>query len=413
MPAATAPAALVFAGGADGLISLDGGPHFTALAPGPAGVADPAAAVRHALANPVEFPGLDRAVIPDDRVAVALSEDLTHPAAVVAGVVGELKKGGVAAGAIDLVRAAGPCGGRHGGDPRGDLTRDDAAAVTFTRHDPEDEEACAYLASTAAGDRVYLARAAVEADVVVTCGALRYDPLLGVAGTYSVLMPGLSDEQAVRKARGQGHGELGPDDSRPLRQLGDEVGWLLGSLFSVQTVPAADGGTAAVLAGGADAVLRAGRARLNDMWTVRADRRADAVLVAVAPGSHDRWAATARALDAARRLVARGGRIVCLTDLAGSPPPGLAELAKADEPADVLAGLRQFRPPDLLAATAWANAARHARLVMLSGLDDALSDDLFAVPVAEPAEALRALADAETVAAIGGGQFVWAEVAES
>ena len=159
-------------------------------------------------------------------------------------------------------------------------------------------------------------------------------------------------------------------------------------------------------------MLRAGRDRLRDLWRVTADRRAGAVLVAVAPGSHDRWAATARALDAARRLVARGGRIVCLTDLAGDPPPGLAELAKADEPADVLAGLRRFRPPDLLAATAWANAARHARVVMLSGLDDALSEDLFAVPVAEPAEALRALDGADGVAAVGGGQFVWADVRE-
>ena len=412
MPAAAAPAELTFAGGADGLVRLEAGERFTVLAPGPAGLADPAAAVAAALANPVEFPGLDRAVIPDDRVAVALAADLTDPAAVVAGVVGELKKGGVAADRIALIRAAGPAGGRFGGDPRGGLSRADAAAVTFARHDPGDAEGCAYLASTASGDRVYLARGVVESDVVVTCGALRYDPLLGVAGTYSVLMPGLSDEQAVLKARGQGHAELGPDDDRPLRQLADECGWLLGSLFTVQTVPGADGGTAAVLAGGADSVLRAGRAALRESWRVAADRRADAVLVAVAPGAGDKWAATARALDAARRLAKRGGRIVCLTDLAGSPPPGLAELAKADEPADVLAGLRQFRPPDLLAATAWANAARHARIVLLSGLDDGLAEDLFCVPASEPGEALRAVERADTAAAIGGGQFVWAEIAD-
>ena len=411
MPTAAAPAELTFAGGSDGLLSLDVGEKFTVFAPGPVSVPDPAAAVAAALANPVEFPGLDRAVIPDDRVAVALAPDLTDPASVVAGVVGELRKGGVAADRIALIRGAGPAGGRFGGDPRGGLSRSDAQAVTFTRHDPEEENACAYLASTASGDRIYLARGAVEADVVVTCGALRYDPLLGVAGTHSVLIPGLSDEQAVLKARGQGHAELGPDDDRPLRQLADECGWLLGSLFTVQTLPAADGGTAGVLAGGAETVLRAGRQRLRDLWRVTADRRADAVLVAVAPGSGDKWAATARAMDAARRLVVRGGRIVVLTDLAGSPPPGLAELAKADEPADVLPGLRQFRPPDLLAATAWANAARHARIVLLSGLADDLAEELFAVPVSEPAEALRAIDRADTAAAIGGGQFVWAEVA--
>ena len=351
-------------------------------------------------------------MIPDDRVTLALDPHLTDPAAVVAGVWGELARGGVAADRFALVRGAGPAGGRHGGDPRGDLPRAVAAAATFTRHDPEDESACGYLAATAAGDRVYLARPVLEADVVVACGALRFDPLLGVAGTNSVFLPGLSDEQAVLKARGQGHAELGPEDDRPLRQLADETGWLLGTQFAVQTIPAADGGTAEVLAGGSDAVLRRGRRRLDDLWRVTAPARSDVVLVAVAPGAADRWAATARALDAARRLVSRGGRIVALSDLAGSPPPGLAELARAEEPADVLKSLRQFRPPDLLAATAWATAAARARVYLLSGLPDETAEDLFCVPLSDAGEAAKILAKAESVAAVGGAQFAWCEVAD-
>ncbi len=409
MPDAPA-AALTFAAGADGAFALTAGASLTVCRPGPPSVADPAAAVREALANPVEFPGLARAVIPDDHVALALDPSLTDPAAVVGGVWEELAKAGVDPARLALVRGAGPAGGRHGGDPRGGLPRAAAAAATFTRHDPQEEDGCGYLAATASGDRVYLARPVLEADVVVTCGALRFDPLLGVAGTNSVFIPGLSDEEAVMKARGQGHAELGPHDDRPLRQLADEAGWLLGTQFTVQTIPAADGGTAAVLAGGTDAVLRRGKALLDELWRVTAPIRSEVVLVAVAPGAADRWAATARALDAARRLVERGGKIVVLSDLAGSPPPGLAELARADEPADVLRGLRQFRPPDLLAATAWAHAADRARIYLLSGLSDDLAEDLFAVPLSEPGEAARAVASAGTVAAVGGAQFAWCEV---
>ena len=410
MPEAPA-AALTFATGADGTFSLAAGSSVTVCHPGPASVADPAAAALDALASPIDFPSLSRAVIADDRVTLALSADLTDPGAIVGGIWGELARAGVDPTRLAIVRAAGPAGGRHGGDPRGGLPRRAAAAANFTRHDPEEENACGYLASTAAGDRVYLARPVLEADVVVTAGTLRFDPLLGVAGTNSVFIPGLSDEEAVLKSRGQGHAELGPDDDRPLRQLADETGWLLGTQFTVQTLPAADGGTAAMLAGGADAVLRRGRELLDDLWRVRAPVRSDVVLVAVAPGAADRWAATARALDAARRLVVRGGKIVVLSDLAGSPPPGLAELARADEPASVLKSLRQFRPPDLLAATAWAQAADRAKIYLLSGLADDLAEDLFAVPLSEPGEAAKALANADTVAAVGGAQFAWCEVA--
>ncbi|QDT16275.1 lactate racemase domain-containing protein [Alienimonas californiensis] len=416
MPEAPAATALTFAAGADGAFPLSAGASLTVCRPGPPSVADPVAAVRDALANPIEFPSLSRSVIPDDRVTLALSPDLTDPAAVVGGVWGELAKAGVDPQRLALIRGAGPgyggaADGRFGGDPRGGLPRVAAEAASFTRHDPEEKEACGYLASTAAGDRVYLARPVLEADVVVSCGALRFDPLLGVAGANSVFVPGLSDEDAVLKARGQGHAELGPEDDRPLRQLADEVGWLLGTQFTVQTIPAADGGTAVALAGGTEAVLRRGRELLDELWRVRAPVRSEVVLVAVAPGSPDRWAATARALDAARRLVERGGKIVVLTDLAGSPPPGLAELSRAEEPADVLRPLRQFRPPDLLAATAWANAADRARIYLLSGLEDNLAEDLFTVPLSEPGEAARVVAAASSVAAVGGAQYAWCEAA--
>ncbi|NNJ25850.1 lactate racemase domain-containing protein [Alienimonas chondri] len=395
MPEAPAAAELTFAAGADGAFPLATGASLTVCRPGPTSVADPVAAVQDALANPIEFPQLSRSVIPDDHVTLALSADLTDPAAVVGGVWAELAKAGVDPVRLALIR--------------GGLPRAAASTATFTRHDPEEEDACGYLASTAAGDRVYLARPVLEADVVVACGALRFDPLLGVAGTNSVFIPGLSDEEAVLKSRGQGHAELRPEDERPLRQLADEAGWLLGTQFSVQTIPAADGGTAAVVAGGSDSVLRRGRTTLNDLWRVTAPIRSEVVVVAVAPGAADKWEATARALDAARRLVERGGKIVVLSDLAGSPPPGLAELAKADEPADVLRSLRQFRPTDLLAATAWANAADRARIYLLSGLSDELAEDLFAVPLSEPGEAARLATAADTLAAVGGAQFAWCE----
>ena len=110
------------------------------------------------------------------------------------------------------------------------------------------------------------------------------------------------------KARGQGHAELGPDDERPLRQLGDEVGWLLGSLFTVQT---SRGPTAAPRrCWPAERTPCCGPVadRLDELWRVSADRR-ESGRRAGRRGSRiaDHWAATARA-SRRRPPVGRPGR---------------------------------------------------------------------------------------------------------
>ena len=414
-PPALRPAELTFAAGDRGVLRVDpgelGAARVTACHPGPPALGDAPAAVRDALAEPIGFPTLDLAAIPDDAVAVALSPDLTDPAAVVAGVWEELRKAGVDPARVHLVRGRGPAGGRHGGDPRGLLGRDDARAMAFTRHDAESE------ARLRLPRRDRRGRAGLPRPAAGRRGPgrhLRPTALRPAAGRRR------HEQRAGPGAVGRGGGSEGPrgrgtTNSAPMttarsaswrtRRAGC---WARSS--PCRPSPPPTGGTAAVLAGGADAVLRAGRALLNDLWRVRAAARADLALVAVAPGSADRWAATAQALDAARRLVVRGGRIVVLTDLAGSPPPGLEELSRADQPSDVLKSLRQYRPPDLLAATAWAQAADHANVLMLSGLDPDLAEDLFTVPLDSPDEVARAVSRADTVAAVGGAQFAWCEV---
>src|SRR5690606_348627 len=87
--------------------------------------------------------------------------------------------------------------------------------------------------------------------------------------------------EAVKRAHGQGHTELGSDDERPLRQMVDEVGWLLGTPFTIQVVPSSGGGLSEVLTGAIDSVYRRGRSLLVDHWLIRLPERVDTVVVAV------------------------------------------------------------------------------------------------------------------------------------
>ena len=90
----------------------------------------------------------------------------------------------------------------------------------------------------------------------MTVGQIGFDPVIGFSGTNSVFYPGLSTEEVFKKSLGQGHLELGPDDVRPLRQKADDIGWLLGTLFTLQVIPSANDGVYQILAGHMDSVMR-------------------------------------------------------------------------------------------------------------------------------------------------------------
>ncbi len=277
---------------------------------------------------------------------------------------------------------------------------------------PEEEGSLHYLATTAAGERIYLAGQLLDADVIISIGRMGFDPLLGYRGTNSAFYPGLSTAEAVKRSHGQGHSELGSEDERPLRQMVDEVGWLLGSQFTIQVLPAAEGGVSQIVAGATDSVFRKARQELSDLWTVHVADRVETVVVAVEEdaGGHG-WNQVASALAVAKRLVAHDGRIIVLSQLESAPGEGIEMLRRAEEPRDAFRPLRQIGPSDLIAATQFAQAVDWGRVYLLSRLDSDLVEDLFCVPIENEAEVARLIAaDDESCLFIGSAQHADAKV---
>ncbi|HWL10611.1 MAG TPA: lactate racemase domain-containing protein, partial [Planctomicrobium sp.] len=192
----------------------------------PEALPDDEASVQRAFDEPVEFPGLEQTILPDDRLVIVIDVDTPWADRIFAELWRRLSSVGFSPENVILVQPA-IWKKAEGVDPRARLPEEIKERFTLERHDPTGPESCAYLASTAGGERIYLSRLLTDADVVLTIGPVEFDPVLGVRGTASSLYPGLSDVDALRRAQGQGHEELGPFDVRPFRQLVDEIGWLL------------------------------------------------------------------------------------------------------------------------------------------------------------------------------------------
>jgi nickel-dependent lactate racemase len=363
-----------------------------------------------ALKRPVHFPSVEQAVIPDDRVTVALDSHTPGSASLVAGIWNVLSTRAIDPSRFVVIQPATRVAS-NGPDPRSELPAAVRDRVTWKRHDPTKKDACVYLASTASGERIYLARDVVDADFLISVGPIGFDPLMGYRGTNSVFYPGLSSADAMNRAHGQGHLELGPDEVRPLRELVDEIGWLLGNPFTIQVIPAASRGVSRVLAGVCDSVLAQGKKLLSEQWLVQVDERPEVVIAAIDDdGGPHGWEQLGAAVEVARNLVARGGKIVVLSELQAGLSQGLELIRSSQTARDALRPLRNQAPPDMVCATQLASAADWARVYLLSELPDEVVDELFLQPVSNQTEIHRLLGDDSRCLFLEAAEFVHGSV---
>lgn len=378
--------------------------------PAPPALSDPGEAIASALAAPIEFPPLSKAIVPGDKVVLALDRGTPEAAAQIREIWNVLKEGGVEAEDF-LILQPPSLSGQNETDPRSRLPEEDRGKVQWRIHDATHAKGLAYLSSTVGGERIYLARELIDADMVLTVGPIEYDSVAGYRGGGSVLYPGLSNVEAIARVHGQGHLELGPEDERPLRQIIDEVTWLLGVQFSVQVVAGVGGGISAVFAGLDTAAFQKGKEFLNKHRLIQTSGRVPMVLVSVdydASGMH--WGQIGGALATARNLVTKGGKIVVLSELAAEPGDGLKMLQGTRHARDVLKPLRQQAPPDLITATQVAHAVDWGEVYLLSRLDGTLVDELFMTPIESTREAERLLRSESSALLIGGAQHTFGQV---
>ncbi len=385
--------------------------RFRSFHAGPSALADVGAAARTALTDPCDFPPLTSMCVPGDQLILVLDRNLPHAAAIVAEVVPLACEAGVDPARLTLLQPA-HWHSRTLADPRSELSASLRQTVQWKIHDPTEKDGTGYLATSVGGERIYLSRTVLDADLVVPLFAAGFDSVVGYRNPGCLLYPGLSSVEAFTKSLGEGHRELRPEDDRPLRQLGEEICWLLGIQFAIGAAPSRrPGGVSAVWAGQWEAVQRQSRQFVDRAWKVSLDQRVETVVLSVSgPAETVGWEEIGAALDAAQHLVMRDGRIVILSSLQAAPGPGMDIVRSSRSPKAALQRLRQESPPDLVSSAQLASAAAWARVSLLSRLETSLVDDLLLTPLTSPAEAERLIALCDDVVLIDGGEHVCGEI---
>jgi hypothetical protein len=124
------------------------------------------------------------------------------------------------------------------------------------------------------------------------------------------------------------------------------------------------------------------------------------------------WDHVGAGLASAQRIVARGGRVVVLSELDREPGPALELLRKQQFSREAMSQVRRLASEDLLSSMQIASAVEWARVFFLSRLPGDVIDELSMAPLDHEREALKLLSGDESCVFLGGAQHTWTEIRE-
>lgn len=367
---------------------------------------DPAAATDAALTGPLNFPPLAQATVPGDRIVLALEHGVPQAHTLVAAVASYLVRHGAAPDHLVILQtpAAEAALAR---DPRMLLPDTWRWEVAIETHCPETQGKLALLASSHDGKPVYLNRTLLDADLVVPIGCLRDASTIGYHGRYGGLFPAFADAKTQQRFRKPAAPRMQHQTIRTQREEIDEVGWLLGTQFTVQVIPGGSGRLLKVLAGEFREVFRVGDAEYQAAWRWCFPHRASLVLAAISGGAEQQtWENLAQALVVASKLVTEGGAIALCTQLTLEPGQAVASLSQVDDLEAAMKQIRREAAVDAVSAIQLARTLEQAKIYLLSQLDESLVDDLGMAPMTEPADVERLARRHESCIVLANAQYV-------
>lgn len=302
-----------------------------------------AAAIESALAAPLDFPSIEKAIVPGDRVVLAVDPAIPQMPDVIAGVVAYLLRHEVQANQLAIVLA-----GHEPDDSAGiekALSSVSETTISVELHDADDSTRVAYVAANQEANPIYVNRTLVDAEVVIPISCARGGGSLDYLGPYTVF-PRLSD----RKTRGRFFSLArleNPLEREKLRAWADEAAWWTGLYVAIQVIPGYDGEVAAVLAGNPSLLEETVQRRMEAAWRTCVPESAELVMALIDGGrSQQTWDNVARAIHAARKITMRGGSIVVCTQLVREPGRALLRLSNGDRSSSSLVKQLSNDPSD-------------------------------------------------------------------
>ena len=364
---------------------------------GPEGVTGEAARqlVTAAFSGTQSGPPLEAHVVPGDRVAIGLAGDVPQVAVVAAAVTERLVAAGVESADITVLHAPALEGAAlpSVGDVPG--------IGSNAEFDPAIEPQTSYMAADEAGRPIHLARALVDADVVVSIGGFGWDAAFGGHSLEGELWPTFSRrlcrQELVRSLSTRGRRALDA-----WKTSNHEATWQLGVCANLRIVGGRGDSLAAAAFGLPDAAARLAR-KLAAGW--RPKVRGPAMLtLASLSNPCGGLGMLLRAVAAAARVTHPGGT-VCVASRLAERPGVIFSRWREGAPLDrlVLEAVGtgdQSLITDAFQTRFFARALGDRRLVLLSDLDEATVEELELGFAATPEVVERLAHRADSVAVL-------------
>ncbi len=267
-----------------------------------------------ALSTPLDYPPLDAAIVPGDRVAIAIDPNVPQITEIVRGILKAV--GGTDAGAIEFVLWD------EANDETLQAVSDEVGdAAEVFRHCPSSRESLRYLAADESAAPVYVNRRLVDADFVLPVMSARPDDQRDsqdLAGVY----PALADSST----RGRYSDAAADQEQHP--ESPPDIPWLLGVHLLLSVRSNDDGNAADIKAG----TLTAIGDEIKTLNQQSSESGHASIVVASLDGDEQQqsWCNLARAVSAAAKAVEEGGTIVVWSDLSQPPQGALQRLAEVD-----------------------------------------------------------------------------------
>lgn len=358
--------------------------------------------VSSVLANPVEFPSLDQALVPGDSLVLAVDPVLPSVAEVLECIVDWFIAHGTSPSNVSVVVAGSSVGQAASADLIQAKFSSRWNEISIELHDPDDPNKIAYVAANEDAEPIYMNRTLVDADVVVPVTCCRAKHALDYLGAYG-LYPLLSDRKTMgafynlqRLAKPEAHHKL--------TAWADQAAMWAGFMVEVQVVPAGRNQVGEILAGLTQPLEQASCKLMSAVWeTSVATSDLTVALLDGGPSQQD-WLGFARALYAADRCTRDGGAIAVCTSAKESVGRSLSRL-KGNANDSVLAKkLAKDDCDDAIAAALIQEISQSKHIYLAAEMQSSSIESIGLGPLTSQDELNHLLGQFESVNVLGSAQ---------
>jgi nickel-dependent lactate racemase len=364
---------------------------------------EPAEAAVRALESPMGHPPLSQAIVPGDRVAIAVGTDVPQSAEIVRGVVETFAKAGIGADSCSVVVA----NARLAEHLRSAIQRSQSGGgpIQVVLHDPDDERDLCFVGVNRKNQPLVVNRTIFDADMVLPIG--RAQPY---GGAYESLYPQFSNAAVIEEFRTPANRST-QTDRQARRRATISAGERIGAPLVMQVVPGAGATVSGVFAGEPRMVARSAAASYRAKWSQHAEQRASLIVATVTGGAESQtWNDVAQAIVAAARLVEDEGAIAICTNLDRPLGESMGRLVGQRSPSATARKVFRDHAEDSWAAWRIARAIARGPVYLMSQLEADAVEEMGMAPIENIDELVRLAGRRESTIVLEDAQYALATV---